>query len=85
MENYNTLPPRDRKSTLHIDPDKVCGYVFPALVCRYCDHYINSGQPVYYGWNRPFCSPTCRSKHNTKKTNKSVFNLMAEFIIRHFE
>ena len=85
LRDYKTVPLRDYKNTLHIDPDKVCGYVFSALVCRYCDSYINSSQPVYYGWNRPFCSTTCRSKHNTKKTNKSVFNLMVEFISHNFE
>ena len=75
----------DDYNTHHIEPDKICGYVFSAIVCRHCYHYINSTQPIFFGWNRPFCSQTCRSKYNTSKKNKSFYDLMTEFVNAHFD
>lgn len=71
--------------TYHIEPDKICGFLYQAVVCRHCDHYINNMQPIYCGWNRSFCSQACRSKYNNSKKNKSFYDLITEFVNAHFD
>lgn len=75
----------DDHTKFHIESDKICGYIYPTVVCRLCNTYVNSTQPIFFGWNRPFCSQTCRSKYNTSKKNKSVIDLMTEFVNAHFD
>lgn len=51
--------------------------------CRYCKYVIEDSQIIYYGWNRSFCSPSCRKNYNNINKEKSYQSLITEFINRH--